>query len=375
MNHERFLRVVRSTEISRMILAFVFVAIGAATAFLYSQIGLLTLSGYAQPYDTQGSLDEIMRFVANPIQYHFYSASLHATSENLVDAEIEYLVDNKPIANYLAVYVDEKYVVCVIPKSAYDKWNGEDYVFVGSFERLDPEVKTMIIDDMVKQQIALEDANQLLYDYAIDTRKSPVFIRSLLYLIMLGVFGTGIALFVLGIARYLNVLLIPEVKQLSRYGQLDFVWEEIGNEFEQAAQLDKCRIGRTGRTVYLLPGWIIVATLMRIRIIKADSLLWTYKMKQSRRILNFIDAGERHILKLNSRGRVLAFIGYESQIDLLLQAIDQKYTHVIVGFSDRIEQAWNTSMDEFQQLANEVIEESGPMDPLAGDDGGSSVIM
>lgn len=370
MNHDYLTKELKATSIHRMLLSFVFIGIGLLIGLLYSSFGLLSPIGYLEPYNTHSSLNTIKVLVDDPIQRSLYSVQLRASIEDIVDAEIEYRIDDKPVANYLAVYVDRQYVMCLIPKDEYDKWYGEDYVFTGSFVKLDPEAKSLVLSDMVKQNISQKEAEQLVFDYAIDTRRSPFFWRTLLYLVMFGFVGGGLFVLAQGFARCLNVFFIPEVRNLSRYGQTHLVFSTVKDQFAQSYRFDSYIIGRKSTVVYLLNDWIVIKRPLKITILKSELLCWAYKMSQPNQNIQTIIAGGRHSIKLNHKESVQSIFGVERQIDHLLRAISQKFPHVVVGFTDAIESAWNNNTDLFLENAKVIIEQSGPIVPTSGDESG-----
>lgn len=369
MNDGILSRKIKKKSLLNFLLSLLFLITGILLVLTLSGSGLISMDGYLQPYDVQNSMQKIDKIVNSPLGFDTYTITLKSSAHDIVDACIELTSHGIASANYVAARVGDKYILCLISKGTYDTWPvGEGLTFTGVLDQTDPEVVSMVITDMAKDNIGEAEARELLYGYMIDTRKTGFVSRSVQYLLFLAIWFFGIFFFIRGIRPIINIYNHPAVRKLSQYGTVEYILAQIEEQLAGAGDANAYRVGKKSNVVHLLSGWVVIESLFNIKISKSSDLLWAYKMKQTIKHYGIITAGVSYCAKLNCKGNVMSVPGDEFSVDRLLGAVSGKYPWVVVGFNDELETMWNSDMEQF--LANaSATGKTGSVDPTSADNG------
>jgi hypothetical protein len=353
MDNEILAGRIRKKSLANALLAIPVLLLGILLLYMVYNAGLLSLKGYFTPYNVR-SLTEINGIVGKPFDSDSVFVSLTASTDDIVDTGIDHTEDKVVVGSYVAIDVDGKYIICYLNNKDFQTvFNDSTYTFKGAFEDTDEQVKSMVIEDMVKQGIESSDAAKLLYGYTLNTQENGVFARTLLYLFILAAWAFSIFLFLRGIIPFVNVYSFPQVKKLSQYGPADAVLPEIEQQFSCADEMSRHVLRKHSNSIWLLRDWIVAETPLNIRFMKAEDLLWAYKLKHSTKYYGVITAGVRFYVKLRSRSGMLSVQGDEFSVDKLLGAVSEKYPWVIAGYSAKLESIWNTDIGQFEAHAEE----------------------
>jgi hypothetical protein len=318
---------------------------------LMAASGLFSAEGYFYfaPLDVSRSLSAIDDIARRPLGLETFNVSLTAPYSDMVDPEIQKTEDGKPVGNYLAVFLDDKYVYCYIRAADYEALAGDGYTFTGSLRKMEPKLISMAVEDMVEDGISQNDADNFLYGYYIDTTDNGAFARTFLYILTLLLLFFGLLAAARTILALIDVRNFSQVRKLSKYGDRDMLFEQIEEDYA-VAEDDVFSLGRGRGSVCLGDRWIVVLGGfggLGVKFMRAEDLLWAYKLKRTTRYYGVISAGTYHFLMLRGKTVSLSVAGREQSVDMLLFAISGRYPWAIVGYSAELEAAWKSDRSRF----------------------------
>lgn len=333
-----------------LVLTMILLLFGAFLVYMMAVTGLLSTDGYFTPHVVK-TMDEMEKIGVNDADV--FNVSLTAAADDLVDANIKITRDGIRVGNYIAVFLDKKYILVRISSSEYDTLGSQNqYTFTGELTELGDKESSIVIDDMKSQGISEQDARGLLSKYVINTSDSGAGLRTVLYIITLLFLGAGLFFSLRSALALININNSPQIRRLSAYGPVDCVLDEVENQYEEGREQNEYALAKWSR-VYLLKEWIVAELPFNISIINAGDLLWAYKVRQKVRYYGVVTVGSTFFLKLRTRSRTMTAAGKELSIDRLLGAISEKYPWAVMGYNESLEQTWRSDIGKFEAHARE----------------------
>lgn len=355
MDNEILSGKIRKKALTKMLLSIPALLLGILMLFLLYIGGLLSLKGYFQPYDVHSSIKEIDQITGDALTRGMINASFTATTDDMVDTGVYETENNKTVGYVVAAKAGNKYILCYLNSKDYEKvFSGNTYTFSGVFESIDTQVETMVLTDMIQQGIGRENAKLLLYKYELNTQSTGVVTRTLIYLLALIPWVFSIFLLIRGLGPFLNVYASPQVKELSKYGPVEALLTEIESQFTAMDENGKLTLWKRKSVVYLLDGWIVIESPLNFRFIKADEILWAYRLKQTMKTKGNIITSISYYAYFRSMDSMFSERGDYSNIENLLVAMAVKYPWMVVGYNCKLEEIWNTDIERFKTLVTET---------------------
>ncbi len=336
MRDNRLLRMIRRKSIIRATFGIPPLLLCAVTVCFMIPSMLFSVEGFITPkaVTTTGQLDGI---VNTPMKGASYRVSVTVQAGDLADAAVKVTEDGKTVGRYVAAYMGDQYVLCLVSPERYDGL-GEDreYTFTGTLTLLDSEAELLVKNNMHEQGIPWNEANELLYRYSIDTQDSGVPLRLAMYFAILSLGFFGIFLPARGIRSAVNVYAYPQVKELVEYGQPDILLQDINGLLDAAGPECTFPMKKGGCVVYFLQRWLVIESPANVEFIKAGTLLRAYHEKVSFNVYRVMKTGVRHYARLRTAKRTFSVLGSEATVETLLEIILKKYPWVI-GYSRETE--------------------------------------
>jgi hypothetical protein len=368
MHENRLKSKIRKIATAKLLLALPLLVGAALLAWAMAANGILMPDGYLQPYDVQFSFAKIDSIARHPMARETFRIVLNATVDDIVDTGVQHTVDDQPVGEYFAVFVEQKYILCYVSESRYDDiCNGGSCVFTGVLKEAEPDAVALVINDMTENGLTGEEASDALYAYTIDTTESGAVPRTFLYIALLLLAASGLYIAARSLLALVDTGNYPPVKKLAKYGEKGMLLEEIEQEYAEAGS-DSYPLGRGRNSVCLTKNWIVAQGPLFVKFMRSESLLWAYKQKQTTKYYGVITAGVVFFVKLMGRDTALSLAGDEFSVDKLLGAIAEGLPGAAVGYSARLEALWRSGREQFEAQVRGSGSQAGGIEAIGQDD-------
>jgi hypothetical protein len=353
MHENKLARKIKKGAVIKLILSLPLLAAAIVLIYLLFVSGLLSPVGFLEPYKIGNSLTEVDAIAGKPLVAGLYNVTLTATTDNLFDTGVEHTTDDVTDGYYFAVLVDDRFIMCYINAKQYSQiYSGGGYTFSGVLEKLESEPLSYFIDDLKEQGASDSEANEAVFKYSINATETGMFPRIMLYLVTLLLLVSGLWIAIANLMSISNIKFNSQVRKLAKYGDADSLFEEIEQEYA-AVESDAHSLGKGRGWVCLADKWIILLGGLGVKFMRAEDLLWAYKLKQTTKAYGIVTTGVYYFLKLRSRGKTLSAAGKEKYVDEVLAAIFEKYQWVVVGYSAALESVFKNNKAQFASYADE----------------------
>lgn len=356
MHENKIAKRIKKGSAIKLILSLPILAAAAFLIYLLYVSKLFSPVGFIQPFEIRSSLSNVDVIAGSPLSLGLYNVSLTATSDYLYDPGVERTTDDVTDGYYFAVFIEDKFVMCFVNTKQYDEiYSEEGYTFSGVLEKPEAKALSLFVEDLKKQGVSESEATALIYPYSINTTESGVFGRCMLYTFTLFLLVAGLLIAIRCLLTLINVKNFVHVRKLAKYGDAESLLEEIEQEYA-ASESDSHFLGKGRGWVCLTEKWIVVLSGfggLGVRFMRAEDLMWAYKLKQTTKAYGVVTTGVYYFLKLRSREKTLSVAGKEQYVDELLAALFQAYPWVVVGYSATLESVWKANKEQFASYADE----------------------
>jgi hypothetical protein len=352
MEENKLARKIKKAASVHLLLSLPLLVLAALFIVLFASSGMLSADGYFTPQTIQ-SMSAIDEIAKRPLT-EAYNISLVPTMDNIIDTGIYRKEDDTTVGDYLAVYMDGKYIFCYINDAKYNAITGDEsaLTFTGTLQEVKSETVDLAIQQMAKENINESDARDMIYGYYVDTTDNGAFLRTFLYLLTLALLFFGLLILIRSLLTLANPKNYSQVKKLAKYGEVEYLYEELEREYgEKAGEAMPLGMGRG--SIILGERWIIIVGALWLKFMKADSLLWAYKQKHTTKAYGVITTNVSFILMLRGMKKTLSVFGKEFNVDSVLTAVASKYPWAVLGYSANLEAAWKSNRDQFTDYARE----------------------
>ncbi len=103
----------------------------------------------------------------------------------------------------------------------------------------------------------------------------------------------------------------------------------------------------------ITPSWLLRETRYGLDILKLEQLVWIYSKVTQHRTNGIPTHKSYAAILLNRQGKSLEITGKEQEINQVIQEIIQRVPWVIMGFSDELQQLWNTDRSRMFEFIDE----------------------
>lgn len=343
---------IRKKSAAKLLISIPFLLLDIFLVCMFYQGGLFSLDGFFSPVPIK-TLDDLNRVTRVPLAANFIRVSLMAAPDYFLEAGVQQTEDDVPVGEFMAVYVEGKYVLCYISEREYQSLSdGSVHTFTGVLVMPENEVISLTVDGMKEAGYGETEARGILYPYSIDTTKNGVFGRVMMYLFVLALLIAGMLAFITGLAPLLNIAAYRPVKKLAQYGPIDAMLAEIDCQMLDGGSGAAHMLGKYNQ-VYLLRDWIVVETNVTLRFQRSHDLLWAYKERRTTKYYGVVTMNVNTFIKLNGLNQSISLLGYEQGVDDTLAAIQREYPWSIVGYSDHLAAIWSRDRNQFVRYAEE----------------------
>lgn len=148
--------------------------------------------------------------------------------------------------------------------------------------------------------------------------------------------------------RRANPELHPIAKTLSKFGD-STATIAVSIDSEVQSESNKYSLG----LVTLTPSWLFRQTRYGLEILKLEQIAWIYSKVTQHRTNGIPTHKSYTAILLDRQGKSLEIPGKEQEINQLIQEIMQRVPWVIMGFSDELQQLWNTDRSRMFEFIDE----------------------
>ena len=241
-------------------------------------------------------------------------------------------------ADYLLMVIDRKAVIIRAPHG-----KGKETTQTGELKNVDQDLKRDILDNAAKSGAKKEDVDELremMLPVYIDTDdfKSSAYVEVLISLILLAFAFWNLSKFMI---RTIDYNKHPIIKDLSKYGELSSLTENINDEIY-------FKDNRKFNNIIVTDSWLLIVSFFGLKAFRLSDVVWIYK-KVTKHSVNFIPTGKTYNLVINTRYKSSFDIKLgrsEAQVNSSIDYIMSKVPWIIGGFSDEIKKVWNRNYNE-----------------------------